>query len=318
MTAAGFPSSEFARLRFAFSPASEAITSLRLLQDPGRCCANSTCACFFALVPLGAYFAEFLTPPPASPVPDLDAELDRIARADLDEAVAEASPVPAAESDVVQRFLADPAAGVARAADELRLYWDTALARFWPQIRGLFEAEIVRRSRQLARDGAGALFNDLHPNISWDDGRLKVRTRAWKRRGPLGVDGLILIPSVFHWPDTAVMAEPYQPILVYPAPGVATVWAHDIIPTTGALDALIGRTRARVLVALSESVTTTALGRRLSMAPRRLSMAPGAVSQHLKVLHDNGLITRHRSGREVFSARSALGDTLCANGSALS
>ncbi|UUV31873.1 winged helix-turn-helix domain-containing protein [Amycolatopsis roodepoortensis] len=318
-----FTSSDLARLRFAFSPASEAIASLRLLQDPGRHAVHLPwiravrpllrdldLRLLFALVPLGAYFADFLTPPPSSPVPDIDAELDRIARADLGEAVAEASRVPAAGSDVVQRFLADPAAGVARATEELRHYWDVALARFWPQIRGLLEAEILRRSRQLARDGAGALFNDLHPNISWDDGRLRVRTRAWNRSGPLGGDGLILIPSVFHWPDTAVMAEPYQPILVYPAPGVATVWAQDVVPTTGALDALIGRTRARVLVALTESVTTTALA-------RRLSMAPGAVSQHLKVLHDTGLITRRRTGREVFYARSALGDTLCANGSVL-
>ncbi|WP_431899543.1 ArsR/SmtB family transcription factor [Nonomuraea sp. bgisy101] len=45
---------------------------------------------------------------------------------------------------------------------------------------------------------------------------------------------------------------------------------------------------------------------------RRLSMAPGAVSQHLKVLRENGLITKRRSGREVFYERSQLGDTLCA------
>ncbi len=41
-------------------------------------------------------------------------------------------------------------------------------------------------------------------------------------------------------------------------------------------------------------------------------MAPGAVSQHLKVLRENGLITKRRSGREVFYERSQLGDTLCA------
>ncbi|MFI0463239.1 DUF5937 family protein [Saccharopolyspora sp. 5N102] len=313
-----FTSADLARLRFAFSPASEAVASLRLLQDPGRHAlhlpwiravrpqlARLDLRLLFALVPLGPYLVDFLTPPPSSPLPDITAELDLIAGADLDAAAAEAARVPAAGTPVVQEFLADPAAGLARATAELRQYWDIALARYWPQIRGLFESEVLRRSRQLTRDGVGSMFNDLHPNISWHDGRLRVRTLAWERSGPLGGDGMLLIPSVFHWPDTSVMAEPYQPMLVYPAAGVGTVWSHDVVPTTDALDALIGRTRARLLVALSETATTTILA-------RRLTVTPGAISQHLKVLLEAGLITRRRSGREVFYERSGLGDTLCA------
>ncbi|MBG0829002.1 winged helix-turn-helix transcriptional regulator [Planomonospora sp. ID67723] len=313
-----FTSDDLARLRFAFSPAAEAVASLRLLQDPGRHTlhlpwiravrprlAGLDLRLLFALVPLGPYFVDFLTPPPTTPLPDIAAELDLVAAADPDEAASEAARVPGAGTPVVRDFLADPAAGVARAAAELRLYWDTAMERFWPQIRGLFESEVLRRSRQLARDGAGAMFNDLHPNITWSEGRLRVRTRAWRRSGPLGGDGLILIPSVFHWPDTGVMAEPYQPNLVYPAPGVGTVWSHGAVPTADALNALIGRTRARILVALADAATTSILA-------RRLSMAPGAVSQHLRVLCESGLVTRRRSGREVFYERSGLGDTLCA------
>ncbi|MEJ8641450.1 DUF5937 family protein [Streptomyces sp. MS1.HAVA.3] len=212
--------------------------------------------------------------------------------------------MPGAHTPAVREFLADPAAGTARVAAQLRRYWDNALEPYWPQIRGLLESEVLRRCRQLARDGAGTMFNDLHPNISWDAGRLMVRTRAWRRSGPLRGDGLILVPSVFHWPDTTVMAEPYQPMLTYPAPGVATVWQQGTVPTTEALDALIGRTRARVLVAIADPVTTVTLA-------RRLSMTPGAVSQHLTVLHAGGLLSRHRSGREVFYARTTLGESLC-------
>jgi DNA-binding transcriptional ArsR family regulator len=309
---------DLARLRFAFSPLSEAVASLRVLQDAARHAmhlpwiravrprlAELDLRLLFALVPPGPYFADFLTPPPTSPLPDIDAELKLVGAADLDEAVAEVRRLPGADTAVVRDFLADPASGVARAATELRLYWDTAMDRFWPQIRGLFESEVLRRTRQLARDGAGVMFNDLHPNITWNQGRLSVRTRAWRRSGPLSGDGMILIPSVFHWPDTAVMAEPYQPILVYPAPGVGTLWSQGAVPTPDALDALIGRTRARILVALSDAATTTILA-------RRLSMAPGAVSQHLTVLRGSGLVTRRRSGREVFYERSQLGDTLCA------
>lgn len=309
---------DLARLRFAFSPVSEAVASLRVLQDPGRHAlhlpwiravrprlAGLDLRLLLELVPLGPYIVDFLTPPPTGPLPDVDAELRLVAGADPARAVGEVSRVPGVDTPVVAEFLADPAAGVARTAVELRRYWEAALAPFWPRIRGLFESEVLRRSRQLTRDGAGAMFNDLHPNITWDQGRLSVRTRAWRRSGPLRGDGMILVPSVFHWPDTTVMAEPYQPLLMYPAPGVATVWSREAAPTTDALNALIGRTRARILVTLTEAATTSILA-------RRLSMAPGAVSQHLKVLCESSLVTRRRSGREVFYERSPLGDSLCA------
>ncbi|MBO8183879.1 ArsR/SmtB family transcription factor [Streptomyces spirodelae] len=313
-----FSSADLARLRFAFSPVSEAVASLRTLQDPGRHAlhlpwiravrprlAGLDLRLLLALVPLGPYIADFLTPPPVRPLPDVAAELEFVATADPDEAAREAGRVPGADTPPVREFLADPAAGVVRAADELRRYWDAALAEFWPQIRGLFEAEVLRRSRQLAREGAGVMFNDLHPNITWTQGCLRVRTKAWRRSGPLDGDGMVLVPSVFHWPDTLVMAEPYQPNLVYPVPGVGTVWSQGVVPTPDALGALIGHTRARVLVALGGPATTSILA-------RRLAMAPGAVSQHLKVLHESGLITRKRSGREVYYERSQLGHSLCA------
>ncbi|MCP2341387.1 ArsR/SmtB family transcription factor [Actinomadura rupiterrae] len=314
-----FTSVDLARLRFAFSPVSEAVASLRVLQDPGRQALHLPwiravlprlegldLRLLFALVPLGPYFVDFLTPPPSSPLRDIEAELRTVAEADIDEAATEARRLPGADTPVVREFLDDPVAGVTRAVAELRLYWDVALERHWPQIRGLFESEVLRRVRQLARDGAGTMFNDLHPNISWDDGRLRVRTRAWRRTGPLSGDGMILIPSVFHWPDTAVMAEPYQPNLVYPVPGVGTLWSQGTVPTAPALDALIGRTRARILVALGDPATTTILA-------RRLSLTPGAVSQHLAVLRDGGLVTGRRTGREVFYERTPTGDTLCAS-----
>ncbi|WP_418955231.1 DUF5937 family protein [Streptomyces tritici] len=312
-----FTSADLARLRFAFSPVSEAVASLRLLQDPGRHALHLPwiravrprlrpldLRLLFALCPLGPYVPDFLTPPPVGPLPDIAAELDAVASADAEATAGEVARVPAADTAPVREFLADPAAGTARVAAQLRLYWDTALAPYWPQIRGLLESEVLRRSRQLAREGAAVMFNDLHENIWWDDGVLRVRTLAWRRSGPMIGDGIILVPSVFHWPDTLVMAEPYQPTLIYPAPGVATVWQQAAVPTPDALDALIGRTRAKILVSLTEPVTTVILA-------RRLGMAPGAVSQHLKVLHAAGLLDRHRNGREVFYSGSPLGLALC-------
>jgi DNA-binding transcriptional ArsR family regulator len=42
----------------------------------------------------------------------------------------------------------------------------------------------------------------------------------------------------------------------------------------------------------------------------RLAVTPSAVSQHLRVLHAGGLVTRARDGRTVLYRRSALGDQL--------
>lgn len=43
---------------------------------------------------------------------------------------------------------------------------------------------------------------------------------------------------------------------------------------------------------------------------RRLKVTPSAVSQHLKVLHATGLVTRARDGRQVLYRRASLGDQL--------
>ncbi|GAB2886825.1 hypothetical protein GCM10027074_64120 [Streptomyces deserti] len=49
---------------------------------------------------------------------------------------------------------------------------------------------------------------------------------------------------------------------------------------------------------------------------RRLGVTPSAVSQHLRVLHAAGLVTRTRDGRHVLYRRSPLGDQLAAHGGA--
>ena len=43
---------------------------------------------------------------------------------------------------------------------------------------------------------------------------------------------------------------------------------------------------------------------------RRLRVTPSAVAQHLKVLHETGLATRARDGRQVLYRRTTLGDEL--------
>ncbi|MFD0851949.1 ArsR/SmtB family transcription factor, partial [Actinomadura adrarensis] len=60
---------------------------------------------------------------------------------------------------------------------------------------------------------------------------------------------------------------------------------------------------AALLVLLDDALPTVELA-------RRLKVTPSAVSQHLRVLHENGLVTRTRDGRHVLYRRSDLGDRL--------
>ncbi|WP_188192973.1 DUF5937 family protein [Nonomuraea sp. SYSU D8015] len=306
---------DVARIRFAFSPMWELVASLRTLQQPARQSihlpwlkavrprlAGLDLAELFALVPPAGYLADFITPPPDTPMPDFAAELGRVRRTSPERARAEAAAVRGTDPAVIERFMADPEAGVARVADALAAYWETCFAEYWPRVYALLERDVLRRSRQLAQGGARELFAGLDPAVTWTGERLII-DRPWCTTGGLHGDGLLLVPSAFYWPSVAVMSAPYQSMLVYPVRGVGTLWEQGPPPAPEALAALIGRSRAQILLALAEPSTTSALA-------ARMSLTPGAVSQHLGVLSGGGLAVGMRVGKQVVYRRTPTGDVL--------
>ena len=124
----------------------------------------------------------------------------------------------------------------------------------------------------------------------------------------IGLDGagLLLVPSVFVWPELAVHAEePWPKAIVYPARGVGTLLEHGPPEAPAHLSALLGRSRALLLVTLADPASTSQLA-------RAFGMATGAVGDHLAVLHRAGLVERARSGRSVLYRRTPLGEALVA------
>ncbi|MFI7418026.1 DUF5937 family protein [Nonomuraea sp. NPDC049684] len=306
---------DVARIRFAFSPMWELVASLRTLQDPSRQSihlpwikavrprlAGLDLDELFALVPPTGYLADFITPPPQTPLPDFAAELAQVRGTPPERARTEAATIAGTDRALLDRFMADPAAGVARVAEALETYWRVCFEEFWPRVYGLLERDVLRRSRQLAQGGARELFAGLGPAVEWTGERLLI-DRPWCHAGGLHGDGLLLVPSAFYWPSVAVMSAPYQSMLVYPVLGVGTLWEQGPPPAPGALAALIGRSRAQILLALAEPSTTSALA-------VRMSLTPGAVSQHLGVLSDGGLAVGLRLGKQVVYRRTAAGDML--------
>ncbi|NUR85633.1 MAG: winged helix-turn-helix transcriptional regulator [Nonomuraea sp.] len=307
---------DVARIRFAFSPLWELVASLRTLQDPARQSIHLPWIKavrprldaldlqeLFALVPQSGYLADFITPPPDTPLPDFAAELDRVRRSPPEAVAREALEVKGTDPAVIARIAADPVAARERVADALLAYWEQCFAEYWPRVYALLERDVLRRSRQLAQGGARELFAALDPAVNWT-GKQLIIDRPWCNTGEgLHGDGLVLMPTAFYWPSVAVMSAPYQSTLVYPVLGVGTLWEEGPPPAPGALAALIGRSRAQILLALGEPTTTSALA-------GRMALTPGAVSQHLGVLTGGGLAVGMRVGKQVVYRRTPTGDVL--------
>jgi DNA-binding transcriptional ArsR family regulator len=252
-------------------------------------------------------YPEFLNPAPAVREPELGDELAQVrstpaeaVRASLRRVFGD-HPWPDSATELFQR----PAESLAEIAAELAECHERLVMPHWERIRPVLDADIVYRAGLLAGGGARSLFSDLHPDLRWSQGTLMINDTD---EGPsvlrvmLGPDGVVLMPSVFNWPEVSYSkATSSQTTLLYPARGVATVWEGDVSEVgSGAVEELLGPARARLLGALRSPATTSALA-------LRFGVTPSAVSQHLGVLHRSGLVDRERSGRRVLYQASELG-----------
>jgi DNA-binding transcriptional ArsR family regulator len=258
------------------------------------------------LVHTGGYTPDFLSPPPSGPLQTIEEGLARVRATPLERVRHElAMAADGAPHDPLHAvLLADPEAARALLADLLEAAWDRLVAPHWPQLRDVLEGDLVERARQLSAGGMERLLADLHPDVAWRGGRIEVDKPADEHRR-LDGEGLVLMPSVFtHWGPLVLLDPPWQPTIAYPARGTAQLWLRaGSDGGGGALAALLGRTRALLLTELAEPATTTRLA-------ARHRLAPATVSEHLRVLLGNGLLTAHRSGREVRYALSPIGHAL--------
>jgi hypothetical protein len=316
-----FTADDLAHTSLALSPLYELVCSLRVLQTPAadgiylpwveevreRVHLLEVLPLLQALVPTACYLPDFLTPPPAIPLPDLQSELTslmatspEVLRRDLERTYG-GRPLP----DVLVAVTRNPEAGIRRIAEALMMYWDCALADTWPRLRQVLASDITHRGREFASGGAARLFSDLHPTVTWKGETLVVDKTLASLRLNLGGAGMLLIPSAFAWPSILIVTAPeLRPTLIYPARGVATLWGDPKhVSATSGLARLIGAQRASLLASMSGPSTTTELA-------RRMSMTAGGASKHLAVLRDAGLVWSSRSGRSVLYARTALGESL--------
>jgi hypothetical protein len=313
-----FGPEDVANVRFAISPLMELHNSVRALDHPEAKAlhlpwvvatrervAGLDIGVLRALQRSRAYTPDFINPPPTSPLGDLEAELAEMLATPPERARAEVLRVYAPEPlpPVLQPFDDDPGAALSALAELVRAYWRRALAPHWPRIRALLEGDVLYRARQLADGGAQRLFADIHPELRFADDTLFI-DMPFDGHADLAGRGLLFVPSAFTWPRPSASLEgPWQPFVVYPARGVASLWDPARAAPPAALASLLGRRRAAVLAALHAPRSTTELA-------RALELSPGSVSQHLAVLRDAGLADAHRVGRVVLYVRSPTGEAL--------
>jgi DNA-binding transcriptional ArsR family regulator len=321
-----FAAEDLLRCRFAISPLKETQGAIRTLSRPDRhgyhlpwlrqvrvTAARLDLAPLWLLAPENGYAPDFLYPPPEAPLGALEDELAVIAATPVDVArrqIASAlAQTPGATASRRGRaMLADPAGTVRQLAGLYDHVWSALLAPHWPRLRAVLEADVAYHARRLADGGMQRLFTGLHPRLSWSEGALTAAGHSAHRLPEPGGRGLVLVPSVFFWPEAdSAFEPPWQPTVIYPARGIGGLWAETGPTASTALIRLLGANRAAILTGLDSPSTTTALA-------HRHAMAMSSVSAHLAVLRDAGLLAARRYGHQVLYERTPLGTALATGG----
>ncbi|MDX3314964.1 DUF5937 family protein [Streptomyces sp. NPDC054884] len=319
-----FGEEDFLRCRFAVSPLWETQEVARTLKRPDRhgyhtpwlrrirsAAGALDLTGLWLVMPRRGHSPDWLCPPPLGPAAGFEEEIAAVRAADPraareDTARSLADTPGALDSPQGRAWLADPERMIGELADVLEEIWRTLLAPDWPRLRALLEADVVFHSRRLAEVGLGGLLPEINRRCGWRAGTLTVASNGEHERH-LGGQGLVLMPSVFSWPDVVSGFDPpWQPTLVYPARGIAGLWSDPADRAQRLPDALVrllGRGRAAVLGALDDPASTSALA-------HRLGLAPSSVSAHLGVLREAGLLVSRRYGHQVLYERTPLGIAL--------
>lgn len=322
---------DLANTRFAFSPLWESVASYWALHEPSLHALHLpwirgavprfeelSTPRLDSLLRGRRSYPDFLTPAPLTPLPELEAELHRVAATpgkvvgeDLLDAYPDLDP---GDPGTLAPFVDDPERALAEMADELARYFDALLSEVWPRMRALLEADVAHRARTQALEGAGALFTGLSPRLHWDGRVLTLRRQAPSDAPDCalghvettpGGKGMLLIPSIFTKSFVVTTGANARAAIQYRARGVHQLWHPELPEATEGLEHLLGTSRARLLKQLAAPATPGELA-------QRLHVTPSAVSQQLGWLREAGLVLTIRRGRSRSYELSHVGHALLA------
>ncbi len=311
------------KVRFAYSPLIEVVSSFKLLRAPDyqseyASWIEETTRLFnridfpymSATILPHRYIVDFLTPTPTKTILSFEDELDRVREAS-DEQIrqnVEFAIGIGGMSPARREFLDHPRETLECLIEELRFYWQQALESHWPQVASLLESDVLFRARSLALYGIDAMFTDLSDRVELRSGEILLLKECKPHYPPvyqLKGEGIQLVPSMFASCGGMWQVVPeYLPMIIYQTRGLG-LWKRDnaaVVPDE-ALSLTLGTSRARLLQTLTEPAHTLDLA-------QRLNLTAGAVSQQLGRLAQAGLIESYRSGSKVYYRLSSRGERL--------
>lgn len=182
----------------------------------------------------------------------------------------------------------------------LRTYYLEAVHPHLPRIKAALRVDRVVRGRE----GIEAMLSSFSPMATWSRPVLSFEY-PYDRDLYLKGRGLRLVPSYFCVRHPVSLADPdLPPVLTYPIAPASRLLAAPRAPGDR-LRTLLGPTRATILCAVVETVTTNELA-------RRMNISPATVSHHTTVLRSAGLITTDRHRTFAHHAITSLGLRLLA------
>lgn len=320
-----FATRDLVNVRFAFSPLLETTISYYTLYYPNRNMIYDNWAdetqraihglefSFMDAVILPRhYMADFLTPTPTQPRTDFAAELQAVLATPPDivrdnvRYVIELD----GESEIRNYFLAYPSEALHCLVEEMRLYWQRALSAHWSRILAVLENDVLYRARMLAVEGTESVLHSLDKRVRYEPGLLLLDKEYKSKRAKdysVQIDDnlLYLIPSVFSYESLSWQTtQPWHPALYYGTRGTG-LWHTIPQQNNAALEITLGEARARILMTLGDPASTGELA-------RRLHLTDGAISQHLTLLRQAGLVESQRRGYRVYHRLSERGTQLVA------
>lgn len=331
-----FTAIDFTRVRFAASPLTETVASLRTLAAGGRGrqlhrpwidsfaeragrLRKRDLDLLRALVRPQGYIPDFLLPPPHRRSSSFAEALAQIAEADPETVakelahlaahrVAQQGPGRDERRALLQSLVDRPDAGIGPVAEALEAYHRVAIAPHWPRIDALLRDDIAYRLDALADGGVVRMMSDLHPSVTFADQTLRI-VNYYEGHADCGGRGLLLVPCAFAWPDVLVRtAQPGPPSVSYSPRGLGRLWEKHPKRAGSALSGVLGQTRAALLAQLDLPMST-------SQAATQMALSAPTLNVHLQALRAAGLLTSRRAGRQVLYSRTELGDRLLSEAS---
>jgi len=204
-----------------------------------------------------------------------------------------------ASRETLALLLKRPRSFIAEFATFIERYFEQVFAKEWERIEPLLADSIADAGEHIAGDGFYDALSQLNARLRGDAAGRQLVIEKWfehdytLRPG----DELTLVPSVYVWPNLAVLLEegPWPKSIIYPAPFLAQRRIARMPPDqlVRLLRALGDGTRLRTLQLIAQRPRSTQ-----ELAPL-VGISEATLSRHLRVLTEAGVLARSREGRFV-------------------